>query len=69
MMQFLELRLKLKSLKAVILTGGVRYEKELHWGHFATPIWVLCTETMRQLESEQYILAKGFVKIENRRAI
>lgn len=51
------------SLKAVIITGSARYEKELHPCQMRLPIWRLCAETMKQLESEQWILAQGFKRV------
>lgn len=48
-------------LTARIITGSARYEKELHDGHMRRPIWKICTETMKQLESEKYIVEQlGF---------
>lgn len=57
------------TMKAIILTGSVRYEKDYSRNHtyLQVPIWKLCTETMKQFESEQYILQKGFVKVEDNR--
>lgn len=52
-----------KSMRAVIITGDARYEKELSMNHWMAPIWKICTETMKQLNSEQYILSKGFKKV------
>ena len=51
-----------QRMMAVIITGYVRYEKELNMNYWVSPIWKICTETMNQLNSEQYILAKGFKK-------
>lgn len=52
------------ELKVVIITGSARYEKELHhMGYMASPIWKICTETMSQLESEQFLEQKGFRKV------
>jgi hypothetical protein len=52
------------KLKAVIITGDTRYDKDLSSNQWATPIWKICTETMAQLSSEQYILSKGFKKVD-----
>lgn len=52
------------KLRAVIITGSSRYEKELHDGYMRRPIWKICTETMKQLESEKYIVEQlGFTKV------
>ena len=55
--------MKVKSMKAIIITGNARYEKEISMNHWVSPIWKICTETINQLNSEQYILAKGFKKV------
>ena len=52
------------ELRAVIITGNAQYEKPLHNGYMRRPIWKICTETMKQLESEQYLTQKGFRKVE-----
>jgi glycine betaine/choline ABC-type transport system substrate-binding protein len=52
-----------QRMKAVIITGSARYEKELSMNYWVSPIWKITTETMNQLNSEQYILAKGFKKV------
>jgi len=51
------------ALKAVIITGNARYEKVLHSGYMRSPIWKICTETLQQLNSEQYILQIGFTRV------
>lgn len=53
-----------KKMRAIIITGSARYEKELSMNQWVSPIWKICTETNNQLNSEQYILAKGFKKVE-----
>jgi hypothetical protein len=53
-----------KTMKAIIITGDARYEKDLHMGYWKTPITKICTETSKQLHSEQYILQKGFKRVE-----
>jgi hypothetical protein len=50
-------------MRAIIITQNVRYERELSMNHWTVPIWKICTETMNQLTSEQYILSKGFKKV------
>jgi hypothetical protein len=50
------------EIKAIIITGACRYEKVLHLNYMRSPIWKICTETLKQLDSEQYILQKGFKK-------
>jgi hypothetical protein len=59
-------RMTLKSdikLKAVILTGDARYEKDLSFFHWSDTIETICTRTREQLHSEEYILGKGFKKV------
>jgi hypothetical protein len=48
------------TITAVIITGSARYEKPLHNGYMRSPIWKICTETMKQLESEQWLAQNGF---------
>jgi len=58
-----------KSMKAIIVTGSARYEKPLSMNYFHSKIRDICTETMVQLDSEQYILDKGFKKVSILRAV
>jgi hypothetical protein len=53
------------KIKAVIITGSAQYEKQINPSAFNRPIWKLTVETMKQLDSEQYILQKGFKRVEN----
>lgn len=48
------------QLTAVIIRGGERWEKTLFQGHWATPIWKLCTETGRQFESDEFLRGQDF---------
>jgi hypothetical protein len=52
-----------KTMKAVIITGEARYEKQLSMNYWKVPIWKICTETFKQLHSEEYILGKGFKRV------
>jgi len=51
------------KLKARIITANCVYTKDLHHCQLTSPIWKITVETMKQLESEQYLKQKGFVKI------
>jgi hypothetical protein len=50
-------------LRAIIITQSARYEKDLHHCQMSSPIWKICVETQRQLESEQYLQQKGFRRV------
>jgi hypothetical protein len=52
-----------KTMKAIIITGNARYEKPLPMHYWNVPIWDICTETLKQLHSEEYILGKGFKRV------
>ena len=53
------------SITVRILTGSAEYVKVLKnpSQYWETRIWKLGVETMNQLESEQYILGKGFQRV------
>ena len=51
------------KLKAKIITANAIYTKDLKHCQMTSPIWKITVETMKQLESEQYILGKGFKRI------
>lgn len=51
------------TLRARIITGDAEYVKELTLDHMRTKNYKLTTETMAQLESEQYILSQSFVRV------
>jgi len=46
-----------------IITGTSEYRKVLLECQKNVPIWKLGVETVRQLESEQYLQMKGFGKV------
>ena len=48
---------------AIIITKDRRYEKVLDNNYARNSIAAICTDTLKQLDSEQYILQKGFRKI------
>lgn len=51
------------QITARIITGDAEYTKVLNNNFMRLPIWKICTETMKQLESEQYIFQQGFKRI------
>jgi len=48
------------KLTARIITGSAEYFKELNLQQMRTGINKICCETLNQLDSEQYILSRGF---------
>jgi hypothetical protein len=55
--------IRVRRLSARIITGKAEYVMELHLNYMRSPIWKIGCETQKQLESEQYILQKGFKRI------
>jgi hypothetical protein len=54
----------IKTMRAIIITGDARYEKDLPMHYWVVPIWKIGFETANQRNSEEYLLNKGFKKIE-----
>ena len=51
------------KITAIIITKGNRYEKVLNNNYARSSIAAICTDSLKQLNSEQYILQKGFKKV------
>lgn len=56
--------MKIKTLTVRIITGNAEYIKVLKTNQLKVPIWKLGFETMKQLESEQWLSQNGFVKVQ-----
>jgi hypothetical protein len=50
------------KLIAYIITKDNKYIRECPY-EWRKPIWDICCATLKQLDSEQYILSRGFVKL------
>jgi hypothetical protein len=49
------------KLTAVLILGGTRYEKKLHWAEMGKPIWQI-RPTEKQLASPQWLSQNGWEK-------
>lgn len=51
------------ELRMIIQTSKERWERPLDMRHFNSAIWRLGVETLRQLDSPQWLLQQGFRKV------